>query len=139
MTEVRVIVVGLGARARIWRQVIAARPDCRVVGLVDTRPDALAPAVAETPEAIGGATLAEVTARVAADAVILSTPPGGRDDQIAAACAAGLAILAEKPLADSVATAEAHVAMAESAGLSASTRKRPATEPRRSASSVQTR
>lgn len=120
MSDVRVILVGLGARARIWRRVIAARPDCRVVGLVDTRPAVVAAAVAETPGAAGGATLAEVTALVAADAVILSTPPGGRDDQIAAACAARLAILAEKPLADSVEAAEAHVAAAARAGVSLS-------------------
>jgi predicted dehydrogenase len=97
--------------------VIAARPDCRVVGLVDTRAEVVTAALAETPGAVGGATLAEVTARVAADAVILSTPPGGRHDQIAAACAAGLAILAEKPLADSVEAAEAHVATAARAGV----------------------
>ena len=42
--------------------------------------------------------------------MILVTPPRGRADQIAAACAAGLAILAEKPLADSLAEAEAIVA-----------------------------
>ncbi|MSO52125.1 MAG: oxidoreductase [Acidobacterium sp.] len=118
MSVVRVILVGLGARARIWRRVVAARPDCRIVGLVDQRVDAVMAAVAETAGAVGGATLAEVTARVAADAVILSTPPGGRDDQIAAACAAGLAILAEKPLADSVEAAEAHVATAARAGVS---------------------
>ncbi len=118
MSDVRLILVGLGARARIWRGVIGARPDCRIVGLVDTRPDVVAAAVAETPGAVGGATLAEVTARVAADAVILSTPPGGREAQIAAACAARLAILAEKPLADSVEAAEAHVAAAARAGVS---------------------
>jgi len=118
MIAMRVILVGLGARARVWRRVIGDRPDCRIVGLVDTRPDAVAAAVAETPGAVGGATLDEVTARVAADAVILSTPPGGREGQIAAACAAGLAILAEKPLADSVEAAEAHVAVAAGAGVS---------------------
>ena len=118
MTDVRLILVGLGARARIWRQVIAARADCRTVGLVDPRPEAVAAAVADTPGAIGGATLADVAARVAADAVILSTPPAGRDDQIAAACAARLAILAEKPLADRVEAAEAHVATAARAGVS---------------------
>ncbi len=117
MNQVRVILVGLGARARIWQRVISAHPACRIVGLVDTRPEALAAALADTPGAIGGATLAEVAARVAAEAVVLSTPPGGREDQIAAACAARLAILAEKPLADSVATAEAHVATAAAAGV----------------------
>ena len=117
MTEVRIILVGLGARARIWRRVLVAHPACRIVGLVDTRPEAVAAALAETPGAIGGVTLADVASRRAADAVILSTPPGGRDDQIAAACAAGLAILAEKPLADSVAAAEAHVVAAATAGV----------------------
>lgn len=117
MNDLRLILVGLGARARLWRRVIAARSDCRIVGLVDTRPDAVEAALAETPGAVGGATLADVTAQVAADAVILSTPPGGRDGQIAAACAARLAILAEKPLADSVEAAEGHVATAARAGV----------------------
>lgn len=117
MSEVRLILVGLGARARIWRRVIAARSDCRVVGVVDTRPEAVAATLAEMPGVVGGATLAEVAARVPADAVLLCTPPGGREDQIAAACAASLAILAEKPLADSVATAEAYVAAAAGAGV----------------------
>ena len=53
MNDVRVILVGLGARARIWRRVLGARPDCRIVGLVDTRLDVVAAAVAETPGAIG--------------------------------------------------------------------------------------
>ncbi len=117
MTDVRVILVGLGARARIWRRVLMAHPACRIVGVVDTRPDAVTEALAETPDAVGGATLAEVASRTPADTVILSTPPDGREDQIAAACDAGLAILAEKPLADSVATAEAHVARAARAGV----------------------
>jgi len=117
MTPLGVILVGLGARAQIWRQVVAAHPGCRVVGLVDTRTEAVAAALSETPGAVGGATLAEVASRVEAGAVILSTPPGGRDEQIASACAAGLAILAEKPLADSVAAAEAHVRAAAAAGV----------------------
>ena len=49
---------------------------------------------------------------------LLCTPPGGRHGQVAAACEAGLAVLAEKPLADSVADAEAHVAAAADAGVS---------------------
>jgi predicted dehydrogenase len=49
VTEVRVILVGLGARARIWRRVLAARPDCRIVGLVDTRAEGVDAALAETP------------------------------------------------------------------------------------------
>jgi predicted dehydrogenase len=112
-----VILVGCGARARIWRRVVGAHPACRLVGVVDTRPDAVSSAVDDTPGAIGGSTLSDVAARVEADAVILSTPPGGREDQVAAACTARLAILAEKPLADSVATAGRYVAAAGAARL----------------------
>jgi predicted dehydrogenase len=117
MSALRLILVGLGARSRIWRQVIAADPRLTVAGLVETNPAALAAAAGQYPAAATGATLAEVAARTPADAVILITPPGGREDQIAAACAHRLAILAEKPLADSVAAAEAHVAAAAAAGV----------------------
>lgn len=118
MSEMSVILVGLGARARTWRRVLNENPHCRIVGLVDTSRAALDAALAETPGARGAATLAELTETVAADAVILATPPGNREAQIAAACAARLPILAEKPLADSLSAAEAHVAAAERAGVS---------------------
>jgi predicted dehydrogenase len=88
-----------------------------LVGLVETDPNRLAEAVAETRGALGGASLGEVAERTDADVVLLCTPPGGRHAQVAAACAAGLAILAEKPLADSVAAAESHVTAAAEAGV----------------------
>ena len=59
----------------------------------------------------------EVAAGVEADVVLLCTPPGGRHSQVAAACAAGLGILAEKPLADTLADAESHVATATAARI----------------------
>lgn len=112
MTELRLILVGLGARSVIWRRVIGESPRARIVGLVDTSPARLAAALEAHPGCIGGVTLEEVAAEVDADAVLLITPPGDRHAQIAAACAAGLAILAEKPLADSLADASALVAAA---------------------------
>jgi predicted dehydrogenase len=115
VTHLRVVLVGCGARSRIWRRVLAARADCRLVGVADPRPAAVAAAIAETRGAIGRATLAEVIAETPADAAILCTPPAGRGDQVSAACAARLAVLAEKPLADSVSAAEAHVAAAAAA------------------------
>ncbi|MCL4188050.1 MAG: Gfo/Idh/MocA family oxidoreductase [Rhodobacteraceae bacterium] len=117
MTGLRLILVGLGARSRTWRRVIARDPRLEVVGLVETSPAALADAAAAYPAAATGATLAEVAALAPAEAVLLITPPGGREDQIAAACAHRLAILAEKPLADSVGAAEAHVAAAAAVGV----------------------
>ncbi len=117
MTMLRVILVGLGARSRIWRRILDENPRTLIVGMVETNPAALATATEGRTGIATGTTLAEVTSKVAADAVILITPPANRDSQIADACAAGLAILAEKPLADSVTKAEAHVAATERAGV----------------------
>lgn len=117
MTPLRFILVGLGARSRIWRRVITEHPDCSLVGVVETDPTRLAAALVETPGMTGGTSLEEVAGRVSADVALLCTPPGGRHAQVAAACDAGLAILAEKPLADTLADAEAHVAAASRAGV----------------------
>jgi predicted dehydrogenase len=97
--------------------VIGERSDCRLVGLVETEPERLATALAEEPHTVAGATLDGVAEKVDADVALLCTPPGGRHTQVAAACAAGLAILAEKPLADTLADAEAHVAAAAEAAV----------------------
>jgi predicted dehydrogenase len=107
----RILLVGLGARSRVWGRVIAADPRARLVGVADIDAARAAAVGAElgVPHATDLATLAT---RAEADAVILVTPPQGRADQIAAACAARLAILAEKPLADSLTEAEAFVAQA---------------------------
>ncbi|NNF14177.1 MAG: Gfo/Idh/MocA family oxidoreductase [Gemmatimonadetes bacterium] len=117
MSVTRFVVVGLGARSRIWLRVLGEHPSCSVVGLVETDPGRLAEASEASPGATNGGTLADVLERVEADVALLCTPPGGRHEQIATACSAGLAILAEKPLADSVADAEAHVATAAEAGV----------------------
>ena len=117
MIPLRFILVGMGARSRVWRRVLKERPDCRLVGLVETDPVRLAEAVAETPGVVKGFSLDEVAAGVEADVVLLCTPPSSRHSQVAAACAAGLGILAEKPLADTLADAESHVAAAKEAGV----------------------
>ena len=117
MTPLRFILVGLGARSRVWRRVLAEHPDCRVVGVVDTDAERRAAAEDEAPGTATGSSLSDVAGRVDADVALLCTPPGGRHEQVAAACAAGLAILAEKPLADTLADAEAHVAAAAGAGV----------------------
>ena len=118
MTPLRFILVGLGARSRIWQRVLTEHPDCGLVGLVETNPNRLAEALAETVGTVGGTSLDEVAAGVEADVALLCTPPGGRQSQVAAACAAGLGILAEKPLADTLADAESHVTAAKEAGVS---------------------
>ncbi|MEM7417583.1 MAG: Gfo/Idh/MocA family oxidoreductase [Gemmatimonadota bacterium] len=117
MTPLRFVLVGLGARSRTWLHMLTEHSDCTLVGLVDSSPDAVSRAVADHPAAVAGATLGEVLAKVDADVALLCTPPAGRHDQIEAACGNGVAILAEKPLADTVEDAEAHVAAAAAAGV----------------------
>ena len=113
---VRILLLGLGARSRVWRQVIAADPRARLVGVADIDA-ARAAAVGAELGLPHDTDLAALASRVAADAVILVTPPQGRAGQIAAACTARLAILAEKPLADTLAEAETFVAEARAAGV----------------------
>lgn len=117
MSPLRFILVGVGARSRIWRRVLEEHPACRVVGVVEKDPDRLAAVLAGAPGVVGGSSLGQVAAEVDADVALLCTPPSGREEQVKSACARGLAILAEKPLADSLATAEAYVAEAARAGV----------------------
>lgn len=116
MSKLRLVIVGLGARARIWMRVARDSPDIEVVGLCDPDQAARDRAATLFPEAAIAATLPEVIG-VGADAVLLCTPPGGRQAQIETCCAHKVAILAEKPLADDVTTAARYVAMAEAAGV----------------------
>lgn len=117
MSQLRFIVVGLGARSRIWRRVLDEHERCRIVGAVEVDPERRAEAERQLPDVVWGGSLAEVAAATSADVALLCTPPAGREAQIDDACAAGLAILAEKPLADSLPTAEDFVERAARAGV----------------------
>jgi predicted dehydrogenase len=115
MKRIRIILVGLGARAQYWLRVIDMSSDCEVVGLVDPLPAARERASAQLPGVPVAADLGDLIQRVEADAVLLASPPGNRDRQMELAIGARLPILAEKPLADDVAVAARYVAMAERA------------------------
>lgn len=116
MNPLRIILVGLGARAQFWMRVIRENPDCTIVGLIDPSEEARERALIQWPEASASAGL-DLIGALDADIVLLATPPGGRERQIEACCAAGVAILSEKPLADSVELADRYVEMAETAGV----------------------
>jgi len=116
VTKLRLIIVGLGARARTWIRVVQANRDLEIVALCDPDPSARNTVIEQFSSLPIGADITDVLG-VAADAVLLVTPPGGRAGQIEAACKAGLAILAEKPLSDSVVNAARFVDMAEDAGV----------------------
>lgn len=117
MSPLRFILVGLGARSRIWRRVLDEHSDCSIVGVVDTDSQRTDEAADTSEGLVTGASLSAVLENVEADVALLCTPPGDRHAQVAAACGAGLAILAEKPLADTLVDAEAHVAAARDAGV----------------------
>lgn len=116
MSPLRIIIVGLGARAQYWMRVINANSDCRIVGLIDPIEANRERALAQCPGAVAASDL-DLVGKLSADAILLCTPPQGREAQMEAACKAKLAILAEKPLADSVEVAQRYVEMAEAADV----------------------
>jgi predicted dehydrogenase len=114
----RMVLVGLGARGRYWAQVMHAEPRCEVVAYVD--PSSLA--LDQANLAYGARpSFASLDAALAAldhvDALVLATPPTRREEQLRAACARGLAVLVEKPLALDLGEAANLVALAEDAGI----------------------
>jgi predicted dehydrogenase len=117
MPPLRFILVGLGARAQYWIRLLNESPDCELVGMVDPRDEVHARAQVQCPAARVERDFAALVPQVEADAVILCTPPQGREEQVQIACSAGLAILAEKPLADTVELARRYVNRAEAAGV----------------------
>jgi hypothetical protein len=116
MSPLRLIVVGLGARAQMWLRVLDADPDVQIVALCDPDPAARTRAGEKYPSVPIGASF-DAVIDAEAEAVLLCTPPSGREKDMELACANGLAILAEKPLSDNVAEAARFVAKADAAGV----------------------
>ena len=76
MSVVRVILVGLGARSRIWQRVLDEDPHTEIVGLVEANPAALAAAMQDRAGIVGGVTVG-VAAIVGAMAWVSRNPPLG--------------------------------------------------------------
>jgi predicted dehydrogenase len=116
---VRVVQVGAGGMGRAWLATIAAEPDVELVGLIDLNTEVAAAAAAEAgfgdvPVATSVAALLE--AGVAVDAVVNVTVPRAHHPVNSAALAAGLPVLCEKPLAESLVECLSMVAAAELSG-----------------------
>ena len=117
--SLRLIQVGAGGMGRAWLAAIGANPTVELVGLVD-----LDTAVAETAAGAAGfggvpiaaSVAALLAAGVVADAVVNVTVPRAHHLVNTAVLAAGLPVLCEKPLADSVAECLSMVAAAERSG-----------------------
>jgi predicted dehydrogenase len=114
---VRIIQAGLGNRGGMWAELIAAHPLAAHAAAVDPDPARRTAFAGRFPGVVLFESLDEAVASVRADAVLLATPPDGHRAQCAAAVAARLPILAEKPLSLDAAEAEAIVREAETASV----------------------
>jgi len=116
MTEpVRILVAGAGLIGRTHIQRILAEPEAALAGIVDPAPPA--EALARRHGVIWGADLAPMLAQAKPDAVIVATPNALHVPMGLACIAAGLPMLLEKPVADTVEGAWSLVAAAEKAGV----------------------
>jgi predicted dehydrogenase len=118
MSRLRIVLVGLGARGQYWAEVINRSAECELCAYIDPNPVALETAQQRFGAKPSFVTLAEaLSALPDTDAVILATPPEGRERQIRAACERGLPLLIEKPLALSLEEATRFVQIAETANV----------------------
>ena len=114
----RLLLAGLGARGAFWREVIDREPRAEAVAYVDPNPEARDRVRPQQPDVRSFATLAEGVEAVAPDALILATPPDGRERDLEVAWSHELPVLVEKPLALDVEEAAVHVRDAATAGVS---------------------
>lgn len=118
MKPLQIVLAGLGVRGRYWAEVVRRSPRCAIAAYADPNAAACQAAVAQFGARPTFASAEEaLSALPEVDAVILASPPGGRESQVRAAIARRVPMLIEKPLALSLAEAAHLVALAEAAGL----------------------
>ncbi len=113
----RFLLVGLGNRGGMWGDILAAHPVATLAAAVDPDPARRAAFSMRHAGAATHAALAEALAAGGVDAVLLATPPDGHLAQVGSIAAAGLPLLAEKPLAADLAEALAIVRLMDAARL----------------------
>ncbi|HYP45004.1 MAG TPA: Gfo/Idh/MocA family oxidoreductase [Propionibacteriaceae bacterium] len=112
----RIVQVGAGGMGRAWLRTLAASSDVELVGLVDLDPDVARSAAAEAGfRAVPVATtLSELLGSgTAVDAVLNVTTPAAHHPVSTEALLGGLAVLSEKPVAESVSQTLSMMAAAE--------------------------
>ncbi len=113
----RILLVGLGNRGRMWASIVDRVEGVALSGVVDVNPAARANFAAEHADVPCFAGLGEALAATVSDAVLLVTPPDGHLAQARQIFAAGLPLLAEKPLTLDLAEAVQIVDLAAQARL----------------------
>jgi predicted dehydrogenase len=101
-----------------WAKNLAAHPDVAIAGWVDLRPGAAAQAAHDLGVEVGatGTELAQALAELRPDFLVDVTIPEAHHDVTLAALAAGVPVIGEKPMADTMEHARAMVAASERAG-----------------------
>lgn len=118
MATFKALLVGAGGMGRAWGKNLKEHPEVEVAGWVDIRPDAAAEA-ADGLQLSGlhtGDDLGKALAEVKPDFVVDVTVPEAHHDVTLQALAAGVPVLGEKPMADSMERAREMVAASEKAG-----------------------
>jgi predicted dehydrogenase len=116
MTAVRVAVAGLGYWGPNLARNFASIPGCELVAVCDADPARVAACVSRFPGVRGTATLDELLADPAIDAVALATPVPTHGDLAVRVLEAGKHCFVEKPLAITVEEGERAVAAARTSG-----------------------
>ena len=118
MTAFKALLVGAGGMGRAWGNNLKEHPDVEVAGWVDIRPGAASEA-ADGLQLSGlhtGDDLGKALAEVKPDFVVDVTIPEAHRDVTLQTLAAGVPVLGEKPMADSMERAREMVAASEKAG-----------------------
>ncbi|MBX3062960.1 MAG: Gfo/Idh/MocA family oxidoreductase [Anaerolineae bacterium] len=114
----KALLVGAGSMGRAWARVLSANPDVQLVGWADVVPDAAAKAIDEL-KLVGvgaGMEMSRMIAELKPDFMVNVTPPDVHHTLVIEALEAGLPVIGEKPMADSMEHARQIVAAAERTG-----------------------
>ncbi len=118
MSRLPLLAVGAGSMGRAWLRTVLASPDAELVGLVEVDPQVAAAALQEVgrPDLPTGADLLQLAERTGARAVLDVTPPPAHHAVTSQALFAGLPVLGEKPVAETLAQALSLAAASEVTG-----------------------
>lgn len=114
----RALVVGAGGLGRVWVKTVEEYSETAVAGIVDIRPEAAEAAAVEAglEDVYTGSSLDEALEATRPDFVVDVTVPSVHHEVVIPSLEAGVPVLGEKPMTDSMEKARAMVAASERAG-----------------------
>jgi predicted dehydrogenase len=117
MAKLRALLVGAGGMGRAWARNLVSSPDTEIVGWVDVSEATLKGSLEEIPLELAyvGTSLTAAIGACEPDFVVDGTPPEVHRAVTLEALAAGIPVLGEKPMAESMESAKAMVAAAAQA------------------------